>query len=215
MRLTVSSAVPVPTDCELSFDLTGSTAVRIDDFQASASGDVPAGTSNFFVDLLVVGDTLVEPDETIVLALSGTAGDPNSCPIAPGSTATGTIQNDDVAPPPPPTGVSVSIADAESFEGNAGTTTLTFTLTLSEPATGSETVSVTVFGDTAAVGSDVRQNSTTIRFRRGDTTATVRTRIIGDRTVEPNETYRVVLSNPQNLALTDGTGIGTIVNDDN
>lgn len=36
----------------------------------------------------------------------------------------------------------------------------------------------------------------------------------GDTTVEPDETFSVVLSNAVNATIGDGTGVGTIGNDD-
>jgi hypothetical protein len=38
--------------------------------------------------------------------------------------------------------------------------------------------------------------------------------VSGDRVAEPNETLRVVLSNPTDAEVADGVAIGTIRNDD-
>lgn len=53
-------------------------------------------------------------------------------------------------------------------------------------------------------------------FVVGQTEATLRVRVKGDRTREADEAFRVVLSTPVNarLSATSATATGTIVNDD-
>src|SRR5205085_11056942 len=38
--------------------------------------------------------------------------------------------------------------------------------------------------------------------------------VVGDTTDEPNETFNVNLSSPTNATISDGTGVGTITDDD-
>ncbi len=52
-------------------------------------------------------------------------------------------------------------------------------------------------------------------FAPGDTSKTVTVQVNGDTAVEPNETFNVNLSNATgNATILDGTGVGTITNDD-
>ncbi|WP_283215008.1 beta strand repeat-containing protein, partial [Methylobacterium trifolii] len=81
---------------------SGTNPASASDFAGNA---LPSGTLTFAqgvtsqtVTVLVAGDTAVEPNEGFSVTLSG----PNFGTITT-ATATGTIQNDDVAPPPPPT----------------------------------------------------------------------------------------------------------------
>ena len=51
-------------------------------------------------------------------------------------------------------------------------------------------------------------------FAAGDLTKQVVVNVVGDQVVEPNQTFNVTLSSPANLIVDDGSGLGTIVNDD-
>jgi hypothetical protein len=69
---------------------------------------------------------------------------------------------------------------------------------------------------TATAGSDYTTTSGTLTFSPGSgpQTQTVSVPIIGDTTVEPDETYTVTLSNPIFATLDQAVGQGTITNDD-
>jgi hypothetical protein len=75
---------------------------------------------------------------------------------------------------------------------------------------------VTVTDGTATAGSDYTVVHTvwTVYFRAGSRFATVAVRILGDRVVEPDETFDFTLSDPVNATLGDAAGSYTIVNDD-
>ena len=115
-------------------------------------------------------------------------------------------------PAAPPT---LSISDALVVEGNAGTTTANFTITRSGNTTGSSTVSYKTTNGTATAGSDYTALPlTAVTFAAGETTKPVSVTVTGDVAGEANETFNVVLSAPTNAAVSDTTGVGTIVNDD-
>ncbi|MGB8854466.1 MAG: Calx-beta domain-containing protein [Pirellulales bacterium] len=120
-------------------------------------------------------------------------------------------------PPPPPVPlVDVSIASAAILEGHFGGKWLTFMASLSAAPTGPATVSWTTVNGTAKAGSDYVRGSGTLTFAAGQTEATLRVRVKGDRAREADETFGVMLSNPVNARLSDTatTAAGTIVNDD-
>ncbi len=127
-----------------------------------------------------------------------------------------------VAPPPPPTPppapalADMSIASAAIIEGHAGGKWLTFVASLSAAPTTPVTVSWATANGTARAGSDYVRGSGTMTFAAGQTEATLRVRVKGDRAREADETFRVELSNPINarLSATAATATGTIVNDD-
>jgi hypothetical protein len=108
----------------------------------------------------------------------------------------------------------LQIGDVTLTEGNAGTASATFTVTLS--ATSAQTVSVayTTGSGTATAGSDYQAASGTLTFAPGQTSKTITVLVNGDRLPEPNETFVVNLSGPTNAVISDGQGIGTIIDDE-
>ena len=109
---------------------------------------------------------------------------------------------------------TLSINDVTVTEGNSGTTNATFTVTLSASSTSAVTVKYDTADGTATTPSDYQSAGNTLTFAPGDTTKTINVAVNGDTTAEANETFAVNLSNPTNATITDGQGIGTIINDD-
>ncbi|MCF8533937.1 MAG: cellulase family glycosylhydrolase [Reyranella sp.] len=165
-----------------------------------------AGETSKVIRVQVSGDIAIESNETLTLSLSS----PSGATIADGA-ALGTITNDDVAPPPP----SISIGDATFVEGSAATPGhATFTVTLSAASASAVTVNFATENGTATAGSDYVAQSGSLTFAAGETQKTITVAAIGDAVVEANEGFTVVLSNPAGATLADGTGVGTITNDD-
>ncbi|MFG1424706.1 Calx-beta domain-containing protein [Roseixanthobacter glucoisosaccharinicivorans] len=165
-----------------------------------------AGETSKTVHVDIVGDTVVEANETFSVKLSS----PSGATLAE-DTAVGTILNDDVAPVVPP---AVSIADATLAEGNGGTGQMSFTVTLDKAATGPVSVQYATANGTATAGSDYASKTGTVTFAAGETTKTIQIAVTGDTAVEANESFTVKLSNPTGLTIAAGTATGTIVNDD-
>ena len=117
----------------------------------------------------------------------------------------------------------ISISDETVIEGNSGTTAMQFTVTHSgaEVPAGytvsyySQNVNATTPSDYTPVGGSISFDGSI-----GET-ETITVYINGDEMVEPNETFKLVLSyiNAPGLNVvlhdTDNTGTGTISNDDN
>jgi len=206
LDFTVTLSKPSTSPVTIGYTTVNGSATAGQDYTAK-SGTVTfaAGETSKTVSVAITGDTAVEPNETLTVTLSN----PSGATIADGS-GTGTITNDDVQAPPP----SVSIGDAAVSEGNGGTGNLTFTVTLSKPATSPVTVAYTTANGTATAGQDFTAASGTVTFAAGETSKTVIVAIIGDTAVEPNETLTVTLSNPSGATIADGSGTGTITNDD-
>lgn len=112
---------------------------------------------------------------------------------------------------PPP---SLSIGDASILEGNNGTTTLAFPVTLSATSNQTVTVDYATIDGTAQAGSDFTAASSRLTFNSGETTNAVMITIIGDISFEPDETFRLILSNPVGASLARSEAVGTIGNDD-
>ncbi|MDP9387837.1 MAG: hypothetical protein M3Q48_07890 [Actinomycetota bacterium] len=200
-RVTLSPASG--RDVTVAYATGGGTATAATDYTA-ASGTLKfaPGQTTRDVSVAVVGDTVDEDDETILLNLSGAV----NATVA-DAQGTATITDDDGPP-------SLSVNDVTLEEGTGATTTATFTVTLS-PASGRDvTVAYATGGGTAAAGADYTTTSGTLSFPAGRTSATFDVTIAGDATDEAAETFLVTLSGAVNATIGDGEGVGTIVDDD-
>jgi hypothetical protein len=113
---------------------------------------------------------------------------------------------------PPPT---VDISDATVVEGDSGSKNASFTVTLSQARTVPVSVKYTTANGTAVAPADYTAKAlTTLSFTAGQTSKTITVPVKGDVAGEANETFSVALSQATNIAMGDGTGIGTITNDD-
>ena len=165
----------------------------------------------------IVGENIVEANETFTMTLSAPTGATLGA-----SVATGTITNDDSA--------TLSLNNVNQAEGNAGNTPMTFTATLSNPVQGSvgatlntaDGNSVTAVQNATAADNDYVAITNGAFTLASGLTQTVPVQIVGDTDVEPNQGFRLIFSNltaPAGIpagAITLGTatGNGTINNDD-
>lgn len=106
------------------------------------------------------------------------------------------------------------IGDRSITEGNSGTHSVAFHVTLSQPVSVPVTVQWHTSNGTATAGSDYVGASGTVTFAAGQTDRTVSVGVKGDTIREANETFCVLLTNPHHATIADGTGVGTILNDD-
>jgi chitinase len=153
----------------------------------------------------VLGDALVEANETLSIALSA----PSAGAVLNGASATGTINNDDTPPTP-----SLSIASASASE-NSGS--LSFAVTLSAASSTRVTVKYATAAGTAKSNGkqpDFKAVSGTLTFSPGETQKLIAVPIINDTIVEPNETFFVNLSSAVGGTIATARGTGTILNDD-
>jgi hypothetical protein len=153
------------------------------------------------INVEIIGDTTIEDDETFTVTLSS----PEGADIGTG-TGTGTILNDDLP--------VLSIDSPSISEGNSGTKDLTFTVTLLPASADTVTVDYATADGTATQPSDYTAKSDTLTFAPGETTKEIDVEIIGDTTIEPDETFTVTLSSPNGATIGTATGTGTILNDD-
>jgi hypothetical protein len=196
-------------------------AVTVDfitsDGSASASSDYvtrsgtltfASGVTSRTISVPIVGDTIVESDETFFVNLTN----PNGAEIG-DSQATGTISNDDSITDPGET-PALAVNDVSTAEGNSGTTNMIFNITLSASSTATVTVDVTTIDGSAQSPSDFDSRGGRLTFLPGETNKTLVVPIRGDLTDEPNETFFVHLSNATNATISDSQGVGTILDDD-
>ncbi|TCM12117.1 Calx-beta domain-containing protein [Novosphingobium sp. PhB165] len=185
-----------------SYATFGGTANSGSDFTGT-SGTVSfaAGQTTATISVATIDDTQVESAETLTVTLSNPSA--NTTITTP--TATGTINDNDIAP------ANLAISDALANEGG----TLVFTVTRSGNTAIAASANYTTANGTALAGSDFAASSGTVSFAAGQTTATISIATIDDSMVESAETMTVTLSNPSaNAAITTATATGTINDDD-
>jgi hypothetical protein len=201
---TVTLTDPSTSPVTVHYATADGTAIAGEDYLA-ASGTLTfaPGETSKTINISVIGDRIDEFDETFSVALSS----PTNANLG-YSQAVGTIVDDD----PPP---SMVINDASIVEGNHGYTLLTFTVSLSTASEKPITINYATANGTATTADhDYAAQSGTLTFAPGETTKTITIYVYGDTKKEADETFAVNLSSATNATILDGTGIGTILNDD-
>ncbi len=112
--------------------------------------------------------------------------------------------------------VELSVTGISALEGDEGTTDFVFTVFASNSTIEDYTVAFTTLDDTALAGSDYQAISGTLTFTPdGPLTQTVTVKVLGDVTVEPNETFLFRLSDATGPAsIGTAEAVGQILNDD-
>jgi hypothetical protein len=185
----------------------GSATAGSDYTAKSGTLTFPKGSTAQTVSVPVIGDAVIESNETFTLNLTN----PVNATLA-NTSAVGTITNDDS---PPVEDSALSVNDVTVAEGNSGTANLVFTVSLSKPdGLRVITVNYATADVSAMAGADYTAVSGTLTFPKGSTTQTVNVPIVGDTTVEADESFTLNLTSPVNATLADASGVGTITNDD-
>jgi hypothetical protein len=109
----------------------------------------------------------------------------------------------------------LSVVDTSAPEGNSGSTSMVFTVSLSQASALTVSVPYATANSSASAGSDYTAASGTLTFSPGQVSRTVSVSVLGDTSVEPDESFFLELGTPSAAAtVTDGQGRGTILNDD-
>jgi hypothetical protein len=179
--------------------------------RTDATVNVPQDATTVVFGTNVYSDGSPEGQQDFQYTMKPSSTEPPGWKVNAASAATVTIIDKD-----DPARQIMTVSDPSVTEGDVGTKNLTFTLTLDGPADGNESVMVSTLDGSATVGDAdylpvVAQNVT---FAANATTATVDVTIKGDTTVEPDESFQLVLSGAQNTSVVDPFGVGTITNDD-
>ena len=160
---TVSMTRASSTDTVISYTVGGTAAAGSDYTALSGSVTIFAGSTSATITVPVLNDALVEASETVVVTLTGVAGDPDITLNGAASSATVTIADNDTAQ------VSVAATTAAAAEGGANGV---FTVSLTNASSTDTTLSYTLAG-TAASGSDYTALAGTVTITAGSTTATI------------------------------------------
>jgi hypothetical protein len=212
MNFAFTLSRPLEAASTFAWSVTGVTADGRD-FVGGAlpSGRVAleAGATGGSIAVNLAGDVEVEASEQFRLDLS----DPTGVLALGTATATGTILPDD-------TGISVSAITGARAEGHAGSVPFSFLLTRSGRVDREETITWSVVGDgsSRAAANDFEGGilpGGTVTFLAGETRKSIMVRTLGDRVVEPDEGFAVVLSRPAaGTSILAGRAGSTILADD-
>lgn len=197
VRLSQATDIPVSVDFATS---NGSAEAPSDYIATSGTLTFAAGQTIQYIELQIVGDLTFEPDETFSVKLSNPRG-------AQLGTDTGVVT---IEPDEP----FISAQDVTIMEGQTGIKSLVFTVTLSQVQSSAVTVDYATADDTANAGSDYTAVSGTVTFAPGETTKTVSVPIQGDTLQEPDETFRLLLSNASGAGLATAEVHGVIADDE-
>jgi chitinase len=201
LNFSVTLSGPSASPVSVNYATLAGTATPGDDFNATQGTlTFNPGQTSKTVSIAIRGDTLAEPDETFLVALSNSTGGVIFKPEA-----TGTIQNDDV---------NIRIADTSVGEADSGLGEATFTVTLSAPVDFPVTVTYATTNNTASAGSDYLAASGTLQFAPGQVSQTITTILLNDLRNEIDERFLVNLSSPVGAILADSQGAATIVDND-
>ena len=200
LRLSHASAEPV----KVRYATADGTATALSDY-APMSGTLTftPGNKTGTVAVTLHEDSLDEPDEFFTLTLS----EPSHA-VFPGGyatlSATGTIVDDDDAP-------QLTIGDARAME-DVGQ--IVFQVRLDRASGRPITVVCRSEDGTATTPDDYELEIGVVTLEPGQTSAEIRIGLMDDLVPEPNETFKVILSEPSHVELATTSATGTIVDDD-
>jgi ribosomal protein L35AE/L33A len=204
MTFTVTKTGATVQTVTVAYATANGTAVQPGDY-SSRSGTLTfsAGTATQSFTVPIVGDTLDEDNETVLVNLSGA-----TVAVISDNQGVGTITDNDASP-------NLSINNATVTEGNSGTVNATFTVSLSFASGRAVTVNYATANVNAVSPNDYAARSGTVTFPAGTTAGqTIVVPVSGDTLDEPNETFVVNLSGAVGAGVSDSQGVGTINDDD-
>jgi hypothetical protein len=195
----------------VSFATSAGTASADSDY-TTASGTlawVDGDSSDKTFTVSIIGDSSVEQDETVQLALSNIIG---NAVLGAQTSANLTIYDDDNGQQP---GILQFSAPAYSVDESGGSATITATRT--GGSDGAVSVSFATNGGTASSGSDYTAASGTLNWADGDSAdKTITIAISDDSSAEEDETVNLALTNPSRGSSVGGQNatVLTIVDND-
>ncbi len=210
-QVTLSAPAPGPVTFDIA-TAAGSARDADGDYvsRALTNQTIAQGATSYIFDVTINGDQIIEPNEDFFVNVSNVSG-----ATVLDSQGQGIIQNDDTP--------LLSVNNVMMPEGDTGTTLFTFIVTSTLPApAGGITFDIATSDGTAqdhnpATEDDdyVARSLTNQTIPAGQTTYSFAVMVNGDKFVESDETFHVTVSHVSaGAGIGDGTGDGTIQNDD-
>lgn len=201
--LTVARTNGTDGEVSVNYSTSNGSAISGSDY-AGSSGTLTFAPEESYktIAIPIVNDLVVEGEESFEVTLS----DPtNEATLGSITTATVTIEDDDIAP-------------ASELQFNASSYFVieeTGWATLKVVRTGSTSEAVSVqyntLSGTATAGADFVGASGTLSFAAGETSKTVKVKLLDDKVSEQRETFQLKLSNPSSNASLGAKKVADIV----
>ncbi len=210
--VSVNLDMSVGSPASVSYTVTGTATGSGTDYTlADGALTIAAGNTSGTINIAsIIDDNIYEGNETVVVTLSN----PVNATLGSQTSHTYTITENDSQP-------VISISDAVPVnEGNSpGTVQPRLTVTLSHPSVQSISVrwatgNGTAKNSVAGIDDDFASDTQILTFPALTTSLNIDPLVFGDDSYENDEEFSIILSDPVNAAIADGTGIVTIVNDD-
>jgi hypothetical protein len=192
-------------DITIYYNMADHTALDGSDYTA-ASGSIliPTGVITGSISLDILDNATYEPTEAFTLTLTG--GDGAMLTADPYKAIT--ILDDDPLILP-----EITLGDVAADEGDTDTI-FTFPISLSLASTFPITITYATADNSATAGADYIATNSSVVIPAGANSGNISIVVIGNMTVEPDETFTITLTSAQNGTIVDGTAVGTILNDD-
>jgi 6-phosphogluconolactonase (cycloisomerase 2 family) len=171
----------------------------VDFVSDQGTATVPAGATAATFAVIACGDAAIEPDETYFIDLSAVDN-----ALAARSEVTATILDDDDE-------VRIGVADLAAPEPQAGAGPMQFEVTLSRPSPVNVSFTFSTQDMSALAGSDYSSASGQITLPAGTLTASIAIPLLADAAIEPDEQFKLLLSDPINAQLARSEVLGTIL----
>src|SRR5947208_5728203 len=198
----VRLSAPSSQTVTVNYSTADGTAIAGSDYITnSGSLMFPPGVTNRSLNARIFGDTLIEPNETFFVNLTGATN-------ATLGTSQGicTILNDDT--------YSITTTNASVVEGNSGIANVVFNVKLSAPSSQTVAVDYWTVDSSAKAGRDYGFKSGTLIFQPGITNKVLSIAVYGNALNEIDKKFILFMANPVNATLNADEVDGTIVNDD-
>ena len=201
----VTLTVPIEAAVSMTYSTADGTAAAGEDYTAATNATLSFGSGETSKTIrIAIADDSVTEVATETFSVDLTQTDEPLVDNVDDLEATGSIRDDDGA-------ASLSVGDASASEVAA---TLSFRVTLGGQSSVSVTVDYATEDATATDGQDYTQAMGTLTFAPGDVRQTITVSLLDDDKHEVSETFSVSLSDAVGATLDDGTGTGTIHDND-
>ena len=178
----------------------------------SGSVTFAPGETSKLITIWVAGDLSIEGDEMFQVILTSASPTAN---VIQGGSAAGVIVNDDEVAQ-----LAIAATDAHHAEGDSGSTPFTFTITRSGDLKRTEQANWKVasggIGTSPSDFAGAVVPSGSVTFAPGETSKVITILVAGDKLIESDEMFQVILTSasPTAVVIQGGSAAGVIVNDD-